>query len=85
MEGRSRAAKRNMERDVVLAWDVARMSIDGQSKRGLRNLKHYLNELKPKAASGNQAFIDYFRAMRKKGVPVKITRLKPTSSRPGSD
>lgn len=72
MEGAARAAQRQVERDVALAWEVERMA---REKR-LRPLKHYLNDLKPRAPVSSHELVAAFESMKAGGLPVTITRLK---------
>jgi hypothetical protein len=74
LEGRGRAAKREREERLGLAYNIA--SLSGRSK--LKPFKHYLAEMQPKKMQDASAMLAALRELQARGAPMNICRVGPS-------
>lgn len=72
MEGATRAAERQFERDVRLAWHTAAFSGSAQAGK-LKSLDKYLVK-KPRVQSGPE-MLNALRALQDMGAPMSIRQV----------
>lgn len=77
MQGRTKARKREAERDLILAYNTGAFSRASKVKP----LSYYMRQLR---GGGNRSTsadaINFFQAMKARGVPVTITRVPRPSA-----
>lgn len=74
MEGRARAATRDLEARISQAWHTEAFA----REKKLKAFKTYIGQMqkKPSKARGGNALLGSMLEMKAKGVPIQIKRVK---------
>lgn len=77
MEARGRAAQRQIEQDIALAWHV--MAIDRDNQKGaMKPLSKYLKAVQPVRAQTADEVAAIFQTLKAKGRSVNIREVPKT-------
>lgn len=73
MEGIALGQENAIERDCALAWQIESMA---REKR-LKDLKHYLKQLKPRKPQTQEEILAVFREYQARGAKMDIRLIRP--------
>lgn len=72
VEGRRRAAMRDLEGHLFAAYNAERFA----RTKHMKPLSHYINELKPKKRQTGDEILASFRAFAERGAPITFKKVE---------